>query len=455
MNSRALALTTLCATVLLMPAGARTQTQAAPTFTAPVQVSPDAASTWEPTMLIDRFGNIFITARKDTSPTQLVLSPDDRSPTATRSMSWLWASSDGGQTFDNVHGLPLDIENHNWGYEADIALDDAGHLYMADQNYADSTLTRWTVSGLGDFAFDYHRPLIPSGQPVDDRPWLAAHGDGTVVYMAQAGAPQLNPLGREGGEAYGPGRYSIYHSTDSGTSFDLIGRALAQSGGCRPAADHRPGSKLFYVACTNDGGAQGLFEIPQGRGTLWAYVSEDDGASYSRYRIGGYNAYAETYDWPVTAVGPDGDAWVLHVDAGIVDYSQSPVKVVTNRLMLYHSTDQGRTWSQQDITPAEGRYRWGWIDVSSDGRLAIGIQHRPDDSSPWRFYASIFHPGSIPELVALDVVDEASSPEPPSELVGIAFAPDGTLGVAWTRVEPVGPLGGFRVYFSRSLPDGS
>jgi hypothetical protein len=66
----------------------------------------------------------------------------------------------------------------------------------------------------------------------------------------------------------------------------------------------------------------------------------------------------------------------------------------------------------------------------------------------------VFDPGSMPELVPLDVVDEAASPEPPSEIVGIDFAPDGTLGVAWTRVEPVGPLGSFRVYFSRSIAAG-
>jgi hypothetical protein len=171
--------------------------------------------------------------------------------------------------------------------------------------------------------------------------------------------------------------------------------------------------------------------------------------------VGDYNANAETYDWPVLAVGPQGDVWVLHVDAEDVDYADDgSFTILTNRLMLYHSADQGRTWSRQDITPATGRYRWGWIDVSRDGELAIGIQHRPNAKSPWRFYASVFAPGSVPELVAVDVVDRRASPEPPSELVGVAFAPDGTLGVAWTRVEPGGLLGPrLRVYFARSLPN--
>jgi hypothetical protein len=438
--------------VVLALAPIRGRAAPALTFGPPVLVGPPTASTWEPSLLIDRFGNVFIAARKDL--TQLVVAPDERSPTKTRSMSWLWVSTDGGATFDNMHGYPLDAENHDWGYEADIALDDAGRLYMADQNYADSTLTRWTVTGPGAFVFDYHRPLIPSAQPVDDRPWLAAHGNGNVLYMAQAGAPQLNPFGRKGGDAYGLGRYSVYHSTDGGGSFDLIGRSLRESGGCRPAADHRSGSKLLYVVCTNDGGAQGLTETPTDRGTLWAYVSNDDGGNYSRFRVGDYNAKADNFDWPVVAVGPEGDVWALYVDAGDVKYSGSSFTILTNRLMLYHSIDQGRTWSQQDITPAVGRYRWGWIDVSSSGKLAIGIQHRPDSGSPWRFYASVFDSGSVPELTAVDVVDAATAPEPPSELIGVAFAPDGTLGVAWTRVEEAGPLVSQRVYFARSLPAG-
>lgn len=443
-----LALLVACLAIAVAPAGGGAQTQAS-AFTPPVQVGPDAASTWEPTLLIDGFGNMFITARKDTSPSQLVVSPDDRSATLTRSMSWLWVSTDAGQTWDNMPGLPFDLENHNWGYEADIALDDAGHLYMADQNYADSTITRWTITGLGEFAFDYHRPVLPTAQPVDDRPWLAAHGDGKVFYIVNSGAAILNPFGRTGGPAHGPGRYSVYSSTDAGNSFGLFGQMLRESGGCRPAADHRPGSTLVYIVCTNDGGAHGLLETAKNPGRVWAYVSEDDGATWARYPVGTYNAKFDTFDWPLVEVGPDGDVWALHVDTGVV----TDGAVVTNRMRLYHSSDNGKTWSQQDITPEEGRYRWGWLTVSPQGELGLAIQHRPDAASPWRVYVSVFAPGSIPDLVPLDVVDQASSPEPPSEILGIDFAPDGTLGVAWTRVEPVGPLGSFRVYFARSTAD--
>jgi hypothetical protein len=399
-------------------------------------VSPDPSWTWEPTLLIDRHGNVFVAARKTLE--QLVIAPDPRSPTLTRSMSWLWISVDGGKTFANVHGYPLDLENHSWGYESDIAIDEAGHLYQVDQTYADSTIARWTIIGRGDYTFDYFRPLIPTAQPVDDRPWLAAHGSASLIYLSQAGSPFLNPFGRGGGQAYGPGRYSVHRSTDGGTSFDLFGHSLNESGACRPAADHRRGSKLFYVVCTNDAGK------------LWAYVSDDDGSSYRRYPVGLYNAKGETFDWPLVTVGPNGDVWALHVDAGEINGSE----VITNRLKLYRSRDDGRTWSVQDITPREGRYRWGGLAASADGRLGLAIQHRPNQTSPWRVYAAAFRPGSIPALVSVDQahpVDGAESPEPPSELVGVAFDRDGTLAVAWTRMEAVGSLTVPRVYFARSM----
>jgi hypothetical protein len=421
-------------------------------FSEPVLVSPEINSVWEPTVLADRFGNLFVTARKDTS--QLVLAPDQGSPTLTRSMSWLWVSTDGGRTFANMPGLPLGAESHEWGYEAAIALDGADHLYFADQTYADSTISRWTVTGRGGYAMDLHRPLVPTAQPLDDRPWLAAHGDGEVFYIVNTGDPTLNPLGRDGGDAYGPGRFSVYHSSNGAQTFDVVGHSLRGSGGCRPATDRRPGSKLVYVACTNDGGVEGPLDVPHGRGTLWAYVSEDDGLSYARYRIGDYNADAETFDWPLIAVGPNGDVWVLHVDADKVRLDGDSFQILTNRLKLYHSTDHGRTWSRQDITPRAGRYRWGWLDVSSRGELALGIHHRTGEKQPWRVYASVFSPGAVPVLASIDEahpVDDASRAEPPAEFVGLAFAPDDTLAVAWTRIEDMAGLRYRRMYFAHSI----
>lgn len=421
---------------------------AATRFGRPVRVTPENGWGFEPATTVDRFGNIFVTARKET--TQLAIAPDGRSPTSTRSMSWLWSSTDGGASFANLPGLPLDAEAHDPGIEPDIALDDAGHLYFVDMRYADATITRWTVSGLGEYSLDFHRTILPGGQ-LHDRPWVEAHGDGRVIYLANAGDKELYPLGTGDGDGFGPGRFSVYRSVDGGQTFETRGYTLRDSGACRPAADRAPGSQRFYVVCTNDAG------------TLWAYASEDDGASFSRSKVGSYNADAETYDWPIAAVGPDGTVWALHVDAEAVERIEDPIEgtlygIVTNKLMLYRSRDHGRTWTGRDITPARGRYRWPWLAISPvDGAVGIGFYHRADPSLPWRVYGSIFSPGGMPALSSPDPepAAPATSSEPPGELMGAAFGRDGRLSLAWTRVVTFGATRVREVWFARSTTPAS
>src|SRR6266516_7902633 len=72
-------------------------------FGPPVRVTPPGGHGYEPAVYTDHFGNIFATAHKENW--QLVLSPDLNSPTFTRSMSWAWASSDGGRTFGDLPGI--------------------------------------------------------------------------------------------------------------------------------------------------------------------------------------------------------------------------------------------------------------------------------------------------------------------------------------------------------------
>src|SRR5437764_9514232 len=155
-------------------------------FNPPVKVTPDLGYGYEPATVVDGYGNIFATAHKENW--QLALAPDANSPTYTRSMSWVWASSDGGQTFADLPGLSvLSAEQHDVGDEGDMAVDDANHLYFVDTNVTDVTFTRWSIFGLGRYSLDTHRPLLPAGEPVDDRPWVTAHGDGHVFYFGNEG----------------------------------------------------------------------------------------------------------------------------------------------------------------------------------------------------------------------------------------------------------------------------
>jgi hypothetical protein len=379
---------------------------------APVKVTPTNGFGYEPNFVVDPYGNAFATAHKENW--QLALAPDANSPTYTRSMSWAWLSSDSGRTWTNPPGLtPASLEQHQVGDEGDMATDDAGHIYFADTYAGDITLTRWSTNGLGKVTFDFTRPTVPTPE-ADDRPWITAHGDGHVFYFANMG-----------NKAYNGGRYTVHASYDGGLTWDIVGIPLTDSGWCRPVADHRPGSKLVYAFCTNDGGK------------LYSFVSTDDGHTWARYDVGTYNNADGTQSYPSLQVGPDGTLWCLYIDSTDIGDGGIPN---TNRLYLFKSTDQGRTFSKQEVTPVAGRYQYGWLSVSPDGRtLGLGVYYRPNADFPWSVAAATWKPGSrisAKTFVDLDIkhpVSPQQNEEPPGDYLGSYFFPDGKLGVIWTR----------------------
>jgi hypothetical protein len=396
----------------------------------PVKVTPDNGFGYEPSFIVDRYGNAFATAHKENW--QLALAPDPNSPTFTRSMSWAWLSTDNGQTWTDPPGLtPASLEQHQVGDEGDMAQDDAGHIYYADTYLGDITVTRWSTNGLGDVTFDYTRPLVPTPEQ-DDRPWIIAHGNGHVFYFANMG----NKL-------YNGGRYTVHQSYDGGLTWDIVGLPLLDSGWCRPAADHRAGSKLLYVACTNDGGK------------LYSYVSTDDGHSFQRYDMGTYNDADGTQSWPTIQVAPDGTVWVLYVDSTDVGDGGIPN---TNKLYLFKSKDSGRTWTKQDVTPVAGRYQYGWLSLTGDGKtLGLGIYYRPNANFAWSVAGVTWPAGgkiNARNFVDLDIAHAVSpmeNDEPPGDYLGSYFFPDGKLGVIWTRYVLWTPVATLErdIYFAR------
>ncbi len=404
----------LAAVAIAVPASAGRSAPGSPTspFSAPVKVTPDLGFGYEPSLVIDRYGNVFAAAHKENW--QLVVAPDQNSPTYTRSMSWDWVSVDGGQTFTDIPGLsPASLEQHEFGDEGDLALDDAGHLYVVDTNVTDVTFTRWKVTGnsLASMTLETTRPILPTISPLDDRPWVIAHGNGHVFYF-----------GNDGSMAGDGGRYTVYRSTDAGDTFDPVGQVLPDSGWCRPAADHRGGSPYVYVICTND------------VSHLYAFVTPDDGATWNRYLITRINPKDSTQSWPTVQVAPDGSIWALYVDAKTVANGIP----TSSALRLFLSTDHGQTWTEQDITPQVGHYEYGWLSVSPNGKLlGLGVYERPTNKDPWRVYGAVWTPGSVPSLVSLDQanpVADASESDAPGDFMSSYFTPANKLGVIWTRI---------------------
>ena len=346
----------LALTALALPSSAGNGRAGATPFGPPTKVTPELGGGYEPTVVTDRFGNLYATAHKENA--ELALSPDGRSATQTRSMSWAWLSTDNGKSWKNLPGLPGDAENRQFGDEGDMAVDDAGHTYFIDTYLGDNTITRYTATGRGKVAIDFSHPAMGTGS-LDDRPWVTAHGDGKVFYLGNQGNKQQYPLGQGGdGDANGPGRYTVYPSYDGGQTFDTTGYTLNDSGWCRPAAEHKPGSKRVVVFCGND------------EGKLFSYVSTDDAQSWRRYPASEYNGNDDTQSYPTVEFAKDGSIWALYVDA---DELKSGMPV-TNRLRLLHSVDGGRTWTERDITTMTGRYQYGWLSDSPDvKKLGLGV----------------------------------------------------------------------------------
>ena len=139
------------------------------TFNAPVKVTPALGFGYEPATVVDRFGNIFVTAHKENW--QLVLGADVNSPTYTRSMSWAWTSVDGGKSFVDIPGLTsLSLEQHQFGDEGDMALDDTNHLYFVDKAgtalaSASLPMRNWHESDLAVFQSHPQSPVADRHQP--------------------------------------------------------------------------------------------------------------------------------------------------------------------------------------------------------------------------------------------------------------------------------------------------
>ena len=428
-----LAVSTCLAALATSGHAAAARPSAAPAWNAPVLLTTDKyAGGYEPTVVVDRFNNVVVTAHKQNAT--LVLSPDSRSATKVRSQSWLWTSKDG-QTFTDLPGLtPAQEQNGEFGDEGDLAYDDAGAIYFVDTNVVDDSFSRYRATGNGQLKLETTRPIGPFGEPVDDRPWIAAHGNGVVLYTGNEGNKTTYPAGRKGdGDAYGPGRYTGYMSYDSGASFDPLGVTFNDSGWCRPAADHRPGSKDLYVLCTNDGDATGTAATgnpPKTVGTLYAFASHDDGRTWTRSRMGKYDATDRVATYPSVAIGPDGTIYALYSE-NKTDANGAPTG---GRLRLLRSSTRGRTWTETNVTPFPGIYRYTWLDVAPDGAIGIAFYHRPTTDSDWYVWAGTAKAGqklAYSKVSAAPIASKANT-SAFGDFFQAAFGPDSKLSVVYT-----------------------
>jgi hypothetical protein len=418
---------------------------AKPRFAAPVQVTPANTGGYEPGIYTGPNGTLVMTAHKENA--QLGLAPDPSSSTQTRSMSWAWSSNDGGAHWSDLPLGPGDLRNHEFGDEGDMVFDDANNLYFVDTTVTDVTFTSWHAGHNGRYDYVYNTPILGAAQALDDRPWIAAHNNGDVFYFGNEGDKDTNYTGSTtAGPGSGVGRYTVYHSTDGGQSWDHLGIQLKASGWCRPTA--APHSTYVYALCTNDAGADDEIHAPGDAGytvgTLYAYVSPDDGKTWYRYKAGNYNARDSWTSYPTIQVAKDGSLWGSYLDGVTAKSCTSTCEPQTARFLVMHSTDHGKHWKTYDATPAGTKglqFRYSWLSVANDKRsLGMAVYARKFDATgkhlqPWYVYAATFRAGRHPSLVSIDAKHPVADAGygAPGDFLMVTYDAHNKLHVAWTR----------------------
>ena len=468
--------------LLLGAAGISASASTAPVFGTPVRLPTfKSCGGYEPGMAFDRYGNLFVTAHKQNHCD--AVADDPSAPAGVRASSWLWTSTDGVNFNDmpGLGGFALAPDQLDVGDEGDLALDDASHLYFVDTKVVDDSFTRWTVSGLGTshIAEDIHRPVIPTLMPVDDRPWVTAHGSTTVMYAGNEGDKDSYDVGStangctgsvtppaQGQKATG-GRYTVFMSYDGGQTFNPVGCTLPDSGWCRPAADHHAASPYLYMFCTNDAGADDNVNNAGDPGftvgTLWSYVSADDGKTWKRYKVDAYNNNLSggggngDITWPAVTVAPNGYVYALFNNP----VSNSSGVKTGSRLLLYRSTNHGATWQKQDVTPANGvLIRYSWMAIAPDGHsVGVGYFTHQGINGNWHVYAG--ESGGFGSAVAYSLVDPVEvAPQGDfafGDFFEVAFDLHGKLSVVYTRCtdlnagDPTTDCLNSDIYFARAL----
>ena len=242
---------------------------------------------YEPSLSIDSQGNLFVTAHKDLrwggegTPFGPVLGgpvdswyacQDGQMTSWDYWASWFWISNDDGETWshgDNFNPTPGNLANsvvgtftdagsECLGDEGDIAVDENDMVYYLDTTLEDNWWHKFSDGGNV-----YESPSTcqrMNTMAADDRPWVAAQGDGIIHYLGNSGAspPECT---------LDVGRYWYYHSENGGNSFS---QCYSMPGGWSTISSQKAGPYVFVAqenADSDSGTVQIRISDDYGRGT--------------------------------------------------------------------------------------------------------------------------------------------------------------------------------------------
>lgn len=403
------------------PAGGQAAEAAPFSFLPSVVLSTEGAG-YEPSVEVDRDGAVYVTAA--------AWSGDRGAQLA----SWLWRSADGGATWAPLPS-PLDAQRRLPGLEGDLALDGEGRLYFVDTYAADMTLSRWAPGP----TWEESRPVVGT-LAVDDRPWLAAHGDG-VAYLLVNNGPALPAPGNLAEQPTGS-RLWLHVSEDKGLTWSAP-HGFPSSLWCTVAADPAD-DRHVLVACSRLSGTWTVLYFGLVTGTqLVAYESFDRGATWEETILADA---ADRYDLdmtPVVAFEADGGAVVAWSDDA------------RSRLMLA-TRPAGGAWAVADATPFAGRFEEPWACGGATTGVVFYAATR-DEPDAWRAYGMLRGEDGAWAWAPVDPEPAARGEAAPGDFLQCAVDAEGALHVAYHREPPpdpshvgVGVPG--QVRYARSVP---
>jgi len=258
---------------------------------------------YEPSLSIDSQGNLFVTAHKDLrwggegTPFGPVLGgpldswyacQDGQMTSWDYWASWFWISNDNGETWshgDNFDPTPGNLANsvagtftgagsECLGDEGDIAVDANDVIYYLDTTLEDNW---WHM--FEDGGNTYISPSVcerMQTMAADDRPWVAAQGDGIIHYLGNSGASPPECTGDVG-------RYWYYHSETGRAPFS---QCYSMPGGWSTISSQNNGPYVFVAQENADSDS----------GTVHIRVSDDYGRG--------------------TGPGPSDGSWAAPLDVG-------------------------------------------------------------------------------------------------------------------------------------------
>jgi hypothetical protein len=387
----ALAIGLAAALGLLGPAGISPAADAAakpsaPTFGRPA-ISGIQGNGFEQGGRLDTHGRIYTTAPASLSST----------------ISFLWRSLDGGQTFKWVPGAaPLlgKLPTCVGGGDSEVAADSSDHVYLNEL-----TLANFTASRSEDQGATFVTSCVAVSTTPDDREWYAADGDPTnggslyLTYDEVAGGTVQCPT-QNGSTSVANNQLVVARSPAalSGASAGVIfAPSKAVGGGCDEGimGNIEVSPVTHHVFVIHDNAI--LDQIRIGRCSAVSFLTDPSGLSCVDLPVATFPAGKTGANFPSLAIDRAGNLYAA--------WAQAPVDSagnVTGDTLLYwsSSTNEGNTWTAPVLIPTPGLHNnvFTWMAAGDRGRVDLawygaaapmdpGTTLGPDSTSgPWGLY---------------------------------------------------------------------